>query len=150
MTFLSRFQDLEITKAKARLERCAVLKDTGCIEWSGFVNDLGYGRLLGANAHRWSYALNVRDFPIKAFICHHCDNRRCINPSHLYLGNAASNVFDITARGRRDLSDPNFPLALPALRRVSEEIGAGKDPACLFLADQEYCYAHRSFTCPRD
>jgi hypothetical protein len=33
-------------------------------------------------------------------ICHHCDNPPCVNPGHLYAGNASTNVQDALARGR--------------------------------------------------
>ncbi len=34
------------------------------------------------------------------WVLHHCDNRRCIRPAHLYLGTNADNMRDCAARGR--------------------------------------------------
>jgi hypothetical protein len=33
-------------------------------------------------------------------LCHHCDNRRCCNPSHLFVGTREDNIYDATVKGR--------------------------------------------------
>lgn len=35
-----------------------------------------------------------------AFICHHCDNPRCIDPNHLFLGSNSDNLLDCVDKGR--------------------------------------------------
>lgn len=35
-----------------------------------------------------------------AFVCHRCDNPRCVRPSHLFIGDAAANNADMRSKGR--------------------------------------------------
>lgn len=51
-------------------------------------------------AHRFIYRISVGPIPKGMCICHKCDNRRCINKDHLFLGTAADNVADMMAKGR--------------------------------------------------
>lgn len=54
-------------------------------------------------AHRYSYSLvkNNKTFPKSSvFICHSCDNTYCVNPNHLFAGDARANVKDMIYKGR--------------------------------------------------
>lgn len=62
-------------------------------------------------AHRLSYSLNVETIPrlvvetrpdIPRFILHHCDNKWCVNPTHLYLGTNKENTHDMWNRMATD------------------------------------------------
>ena len=75
-----------------------------CWEWQGYVNPNGYGQLhhegVTINVHRVSWILHNGDIPIGMSICHTCDNRSCVNPSHLWVGDACDNALDRDAKGR--------------------------------------------------
>lgn len=95
----------------------------------------GYGKLRvvmpdGAiwypKAHALSYLLHVGDLESRMDVCHTCDQRRCINPEHLYLGTRTQNLVDAcVARTSRHHGKPprlldNQVLELRALRATGK------------------------------
>lgn len=76
----------------------------GCREWKGALSTNGYGRLYFGGqryyAHRLAWKLTHGALPLDALILHRCDNRRCCNPDHLYLGDQRQNMRDAHDRGR--------------------------------------------------
>lgn len=74
-----------------------------CWEWLGTVDKRGYGRVYmnerGLFAHRVAYAIHYGGCP-RLLVCHHCDNPKCVRPSHLFLGTHKDNAQDCSAKGR--------------------------------------------------
>ena len=92
-------------------------KSWGCWEWTGGIDRHGYGRF-GAEtarsigAHRYSYALHNGPFQKSLFVCHKCDNPKCVNPDHLFLGAHQDNMDDMKKKGRgRGLKGEQSPMA---------------------------------------
>lgn len=79
--------------------------ETGCLEWQGSLRGNGYGgvRFEGkdTHAHRVVYVLvhNIR-LTADQDVLHTCDTPSCIEPSHLFLGDAQVNMDDKVAKGR--------------------------------------------------
>lgn len=79
----------------------------GCWEWLGAPASTGYGHLdyegRRMGAHRFSWTLHNGPIPDGLSVLHHCDNRLCVNPDHLYLGTQADNMRDVAERQRGTL-----------------------------------------------
>jgi hypothetical protein len=88
---------------KERLNRLSKAMPSGCIEWQSTIRN-GYGRLIigsrtdgsrkSVSAHRLAYEVHVGEIPEGMFVCHICDNPKCINPEHLFVGTRQDNVDD--------------------------------------------------------
>lgn len=64
------------------------------------------------STHRLSYEMHNGPIPKDLMVLHKCDNRRCCNPEHLYLGTNTDNIRDRDLRGRHArLRGENHPSA---------------------------------------
>ncbi len=91
-----------------------------CWLWTGGITPESYGCFCAQSraflAHRISYFLETKSDPFPSWCCHTCDvlydvddltNRRCCNPSHLFLGTRKDNFADMIRKGRTASGDRN-------------------------------------------
>lgn len=75
-----------------------------CWNWKLHLFPSGYGEASMGHkpwrAHRLAWFFTHGDIPEDLYVLHHCDNRACCNPMHLYLGTPSDNMRDKTDRGR--------------------------------------------------
>lgn len=108
---------------------------TYCWEWQGYTDANGYGRVgvVGYRyyTHRLSYLLAYGEIPNGLHVCHACDNPRCVNPDHLWLGTHLDNIADRTRKGRtvtngpRGEAHPFAKLTSPLVKELRTRYGAG-------------------------
>lgn len=81
-----------------------VKKTESCWLWTATKNHRGYGRFQYEGRlwlpHRISWRLHYGDIPNDTCVCHKCDVRLCVNPSHLFLGTHQDNAIDRERKGR--------------------------------------------------
>lgn len=87
---------------------------SGCMIWQGKPDHEGYGRVSmrpGGKqlAHRFAWTVRNGPIPKDAIVCHRCDERRCVNPDHLFLGTHAINGADRKAKLKALADAPRPP-----------------------------------------
>lgn len=75
-----------------------------CWIWTGARYPSGYGASVyeghQTHAHRVSWQMKNGPLPDGMWVLHHCDNRPCVRPDHLFEGTAQDNVDDMMKKGR--------------------------------------------------
>ena len=111
----------------------------GCVEWTARLDRHGYGRfgMLRADgqrrpmaAHRVSYMLFVGDYG-DLHVLHKCDNPKCVNPTHLFLGTNGDNVRDAVQKGRHRAGNLNVKLTKADAEQIRKLRDSGRSAASI-------------------
>lgn len=117
-------------------------KSGDCWIWIGNIHVHGYGVIIDNHktllAHRVSWELHNGPIPDGMSVCHSCDRnypvgntsyRRCVNPSHLFLGTFADNMVDMVTKGRQAKGERVIAfahLAEEQAKEIKQRYGTGE------------------------
>lgn len=105
-----------------------------CWEWQAGCNKYGYGKFKRntqpCRAHRVAWELINGDIPDGLHVLHTCDNRKCCNPKHLFLGTNQDNMDDKVAKGRQHKvptgeRHPNHKISREQMHDIRKRYNAG-------------------------
>ncbi len=86
-------------------KRINIKNDSECWEWQGSLVNNRYGKMIidckYYLTHRVVYELTYGNISDSLLVCHHCDNPKCCNPKHLFLGTQQDNVNDKIKKNRQ-------------------------------------------------
>lgn len=94
-----------------------------CWDWLAYRNVDGYG-IFGwyhgktERAHRVAYIFTFGPLQPGEQVLHHCDNRACVNPTHLFKGSQQDNIKDMVSKHRQK----GAPGEKNAAAKINEDI----------------------------
>ncbi len=137
-------------------EQKCVLVDNGCLLWTGFTNEKGYGRVkLGkvlVFLHRLVFEVKNKVSLTKDIcVCHKCDTPNCIRVEHLFSGTNKDNVADRESKGRNIVKHgedhPNSVLkefeAIQIIDMIESEIFHDREIAELYGVSRDLIHRIR-------
>lgn len=120
-----------------------------CWEWVNANVKNGYGIVeydkKKMSAHRLSFLFHKGEIPEHQDVCHSCDNRRCVNPEHLFLGSRAVNMQDSLKKGRFPVGENSVQSKITEkdvkeIRKMREKKIKYKEISCIYgITEQSIC-----------
>ncbi len=98
--------------------------NSGCWLWEKSCDKNGYGYIKykdkTTKAHRVSLLLIDIDIENK-MVLHKCDNPSCVNPTHLFVGNAKDNMQDMLSKNRQNYTGTSLPRTKNPNAKLTEK-----------------------------
>lgn len=118
--------------------------NSGCIEFQGAISSsTGYGKIRfegkPVDTHRATWIAAHGPIPAGMYVCHTCDNRKCIRLTHLFLGTHSDNMKDAARKGRlpenfkRGSASPSAKLTEAQVIAIYDAVHRGESTKALAL-----------------
>ena len=133
------------------MARVIVNEESTCWEWQGAKSLAGYGQIWDRKkamyTHRVSYEQHRGAIPEGLCVLHQCDNRKCCNPDHLFLGTNQDNMDDMKAKGRHAINNPGHreKLKKGQSRRDKASYARGERAGLAILTAEKVAVARRDY-----
>jgi hypothetical protein len=119
-------------RLEAKTKRCEC---GGCWEWTGGLRR-GYGLIQAdgktVSVHRVSWELANGPIPVGMQVLHRCDNGKCLNPDHLFIGTQKDNIEDAVNKGRKP--EKFRPIPIESVRLIREMAANGHSARACSIA----------------
>jgi hypothetical protein len=135
-----------------------IVEESECWLWSKGLTQDGYGKFKCKHktwvASRFAYYITRGFLPDGMLICHKCDNPKCCNPSHIYLGTSKENLREASLKGHLrgmpngrklqnmktgevyySVREAQRSLSLNNYKFIYESLKSGKEYKGIFLRD---------------
>lgn len=160
-----RVRTLNVSPERIAVFWTKVAKGDGCWEWTGKHTGKGYGLFwngkVSAPAHRYAWIIANGPPPDGMFVCHRCDNPKCVRVDHLFLGTNADNIADRTAKGRQAKGErsggarlnPDLVRAIRARSKVdtyavlAEKFGVSRNAVKYVVTGMSWDHVDRETLC---
>lgn len=124
------FTKFEVSTNTHILFDAKIDKSEECWVWNGGLNCNGYGIFHNNRrvwlAHRVAYFLFLNIDPKDFLVCHHCDNKPCVKPTHLFLGSHQDNHDDSVQKNRHSHGSTHRSVTCPESILRGESHGYAK------------------------